>query len=185
MTLYDICKSISDVAENLSYGLLDYSNEELMEEIKARHPSEILNKILSIIGKDVFKGRTPEREKIEKVYLTLKQFQDIFNIDDLNDPIDSLEKYLYSRIILKFPIYINEGRESFIEYAVTEKMYQKIMKAKYKGYPMRRSYGLEDLYDELMIAANDKLNYDEKFVFKDIDYVDLDFYIDFPKSMED
>ena len=184
MTLYDICKSIAEVEEGLAYGEIEFVYDNLMSAMKPGHPADILDDILSIIGFDVFKGKTPEREKIEEVYTLLKNFKDCFKVSELNLAIKSLEKYLYARIVLIFPIYIKGGRKSSVEYAVTDNMYRKIMKARDSGFPFKKYHDLEDLYAELMVAANNKLNDDIEFKFSHLDYVDFDYYIDYPQSME-
>ena len=114
----------------------------------------------------------------------MKNFKDCFKVSELNIAIKSLEKYLYARIVLIFPVYIKGGRKSFVEYAVTDNMYRKIMKARDSGFPFKKYHDLEDLYAELMVAANNKLNDDTEFKFSHLDYVDFDYYIDYPQSME-
>ena len=67
MTLYNICKMIANVEEGLLYGSIRYSYDNLMCTLKPGHPADILDEILSIIGWDVFAGKTPEDEKVKQM----------------------------------------------------------------------------------------------------------------------
>jgi len=106
MTLYDICKMIAEVIEGLMYGNINFNYGKLMSAMKPGHPAEILDDILSVIGWDVFAGKTPENEKIEQVLDELKQFKEAFCVKELQKPISALEAYLTPDMVLTFPILI-------------------------------------------------------------------------------
>ena len=96
MTLYDICKRIAEVEEGLLCGEIKFTYDNLMSAMKPGHPADILDEILSVIGWDVFQGKTPERKKIEKVFSELKRFKACFKVKELKEPIDALKEYLDS-----------------------------------------------------------------------------------------
>lgn len=93
MKLYDICKEIAVVEDKLAYGEIDFSYDKLMSAMKAGHPADILDDILSIIGWDVFAGKEPPIEKIEETLTRLKGFQSTFKVD-LKEIIKNLKEYI-------------------------------------------------------------------------------------------
>lgn len=94
MTLYDICQMIAEIEESLAYGEISFSYNNMMSALKPGHPADILDEILSIIGWTVFKGETPERQKVEEVYSQLKSFKACFKVKELKKPVDALKLYL-------------------------------------------------------------------------------------------
>ena len=96
MTLYEICKEIAIVEDKLAYGEIEFSYDNLMSAMKAGHPAEILDDILSIIGWDVFEGRTPPIAKVKKTLSGLQSFQRTFKVD-LKKPIKNLKDYIAER----------------------------------------------------------------------------------------
>lgn len=93
MKLYDICKEIAVVEDKLAYGEIDFSYDKLMSAMKAGHPADILDDILSIIGWDVFAGKEPPIEKVEETLTRLKGFQSTFKVD-LKEIIKNLKEYI-------------------------------------------------------------------------------------------
>ena len=185
MTLYDICKMITEVEEGLAYGDINFSYDNLMCGMKPGHPADILDEILSIIGWDVFKGETPEREKIEEVYVQLKDFKACFKVKELKKPIDALDEYLHPRKELSFRIYVMESGESYVDYPVTEKEFEKIKNAMDEGYDFEEAPGLKGLYGKVMRAAKRQLKEDIDLTDSDIDVNNLDYCIDYPDDLED
>ena len=185
MTLYDICKMISEVEEGLMYGNISFSYDNLMSAMKPGHPADILDDILSIIGWDVFKGETPEREKIEDVLTQLKAFKSCFKVKQLKQPIEALDNYLNPRILLSFPIHIEESGESFVEFAVTDKELQKIKKAIKNGDEFEEASGLKSLYGKVMRAAKRQIKEDIALTFDNIDFDDIEYCVDYPEISED
>ena len=184
-SLRDICQMIAEIEEGLAYGEINFTYNRMMCVMKQGHPADILDEILSIIGWDVFKGETPEREKIEEVYNELKQFKSCFKVKELSQPIEALDEYLYPRIQLTFPIYVEGSGESFVEYGVTEQEFQKIKRAKKKGADFEEAAGLKTLYGKIMKAAKRKLQEDIDLTSDDIDCDELEYSIDFPEDLED
>ena len=93
MKLYDICKEIAIVEDKLAYGEIDFSYDKLMSAMKPGHPADILDDILSIIGWDVFAGKEPPIEKVEKTLAGLKNFQATFKVN-LKNEINHLKEYI-------------------------------------------------------------------------------------------
>ena len=184
MTLYNICKMIAEVEEGLMYGEISFEYSKLMCALKPGHPAEILDEILSIIGWDVFAGKTPEKGKIEQVLSELKGFKAEFCVKELKKPIDALEAYLTPDQVITFPIYIEDSGESFLEYAVPAKELKKIAKAINEGYDFEDAPGLKTFYGKLMRAAKKKLKEDADLTFDDIDFDDLEYRVDYPENLE-
>lgn len=184
-TLYEICQMIAEVEEGLAYGQINFSYDNLMCAMKPGHPADLLDDILSIIGWDVFAGKTPEEEKIKDVYEQLKGFKATFKIKELKKPIDALEEYLHPSTIISFPILIEESGESFVEYPVTQKELKKIKKAMNEGFDFEEAPGLKGFYNKLMKAAKKKLLEDIDLTGDDIDVDELDFCVDYPEELED
>lgn len=184
MTLYNICKMIAEVEEGLMYGEISFEYSKLMCALKPGHPAEILDEILSIIGWDVFAGKTPEKEKIKQVLTELKGFKAEFCVKELKKPIEALEAYLTPDKVLTFPIYIEGSGESFLEYAVPAKELKKIEKAMDEGYDFEDAPGLKTFYGKLMRAAKKKLKEDADLTFDDLDFDDLEYSVDYPENLE-
>lgn len=96
MTLYDICKEIAVIEDKLVYGEIEFSYNKLMSAMKAGHPADILDDILSIIGWDVFAGKEPPIEKVEETLKRLKGFQSTFKVD-MKQIINNLKEYIDER----------------------------------------------------------------------------------------
>lgn len=184
MTLYDICKMIAEIEEGLMYGSVDFYYDRLMCALKPGHPADLLDEILSMIGWDVFAGKTPDKEKVEQVLNELKSFKAAFRVKELQTPISALEAYLTPDIILTFPIYIDGNGESFLEYAVPAKEIKKIRKAMDEGYDFCEAPGLKTFYGKLMRAAKKKLKEDADLTYDDIDLEDMDYCVDYPENLE-
>lgn len=185
MTLYNICKMIANVEEGLLYGSIRYSYDNLMCTLKPGHPADILDEILSIIGWDVFAGKTPEDEKVKQMLEELKSFKEALGIKQLQKPISALEEYLTPDRLLTFPICVEDSGESFLEYAVPAREVKKIQKAMAGGYGFEEAPGLKTFYGKLMRAAKKKLKEDADLTFDDIDFDDLDYCVDYPENLED
>lgn len=185
MTLYDICKMIAEIEEGLAYGEISFEYSKLMCALQPGHPADLLDEILSIIGWDVFAGKTPEKEKIEQVLTELKGFKAEFCIKELKKPIEALENYLTPEKVLTFPIYIDGSGESFLEYSVPAKELKKIEKAMDEGYDFEEAPGLKTFYGKLMRAAKRTLKEDADLTFDEIDFDDLDYCVDYPEVLED
>ena len=93
MTLYDTCKEIAQIGEKIYTGEIDYEIGHLTRPTKSNHPCGILNEILSIIGWDVFSGKTPTREKIQETIDGLEEFQSVLGVD-LSKQIENLKNHL-------------------------------------------------------------------------------------------
>lgn len=184
MKLYDICKMIAEVEEGLMYGSIDFYYDKLMCALKPGHPAEILDEILSIIGWDVFAGKTPDNSKVAQVLQELKGFKEEFRVKELQKPIDALETYLTPDKVLTFPIYIDGSGESFVEFPVPAKEIKKIKKAMDEGHEFEDAPGLKTFYGKLMRAAKKKLKEDADLTFDDIDFDDIDYCVDYPESLE-
>lgn len=96
MKLYDICKEIAVIEDKLIYGEIDFSYDKLMSAMKAGHPADILDDILSVIGWDVFAGKEPAIEKVEETLKGLKNFQKTFKVD-MKQIIKNLKEYIDER----------------------------------------------------------------------------------------
>ena len=93
MKLYDICKEIAQIGEKLYTGEIDYELGRLTRPTKSNHPCGILNEILSIIGWDVYAGKTPTKEKIQETIDALEEFQTVLCVD-LSKQIQNLKEHL-------------------------------------------------------------------------------------------
>lgn len=93
MTLYDICKKIAIIEDGLAYGEIDFSCDKLVCAMKSGHPADVLDDILSIIGWDVFAGKTPTIKKVKETLSGLIDFQESYGVD-LSEPISELQKYV-------------------------------------------------------------------------------------------
>jgi hypothetical protein len=175
---------IAEIEENLAYGAIDFHYSKVMAALKPGHPADILDEILSIIGWDVFAGKTPEAEKIEQVLKELKGFKEEFRIKEVQKPIAALEEYLAPAKLLSFPIYIEGSRKSFLKYDVPAKEIRKIQKAMDEGYDFEDAPGLKTFYGKLMRAAKRKLNEDADLIFDDIDFDDLEYCVYYPENLE-
>lgn len=184
-TLYDICQMISDVEEALAYNQISFSYDNLMCAMKPGHPADILDDILSIIGWEVLERKTPEKEKVKKVYELLKDFQESFKIKELTKAINALEEYLTPPKIISFPILIDEAGESFVEYPVTSKELKKIRNAMDEGYDFEEAPGLKGFYGKLMKAAKKKLVEDLQLTGDGANVNDYEFCVDYPEELEE
>lgn len=93
MTLYEICNEIAIIEERIAYGELELSFNKLASAMKKEHPADTLDKILSIIGWDVFAGKEPPIEKVKETLAGLESFQRTFKVD-LKNPIKNLKEYI-------------------------------------------------------------------------------------------
>ena len=94
MELRNICDEIAMIIQKMFYGQVNFEYDNLMCAMKPGHPAEILDEILGIIGWDVFAGKTPEKEKIEEMYSSLKEYKKAFKVKELKEPIEDLKNYL-------------------------------------------------------------------------------------------
>ena len=179
MTLYNICKMIAEVEQKLMYGEISFEYSKLMCALKAGHPAEILDEILSIIGWDVFAGKIPDNSKIEQVIKELKDFKEDFGVKELQRPISALEEYLAPDEVFTFPIYIDGSGEAFLEHSVPAKELKKIKKAMADGYDFADAPGLKTFYGTLMRAAKKKLKEEAILTFDDLEYS-----VDYPENLE-
>lgn len=96
MTLYEICNDIAVIEEKLAYGEIELSYNKLASAMKKEHPADTLDKILSIIGWDVFAGKEPPIEKVKETLAGLESFQATFKVD-LKKQIKNLKEYIAER----------------------------------------------------------------------------------------
>ena len=96
MTLQEICNDIAIIEEKLAYGEIELSFNKLASAMKKEHPADTLDRILSIIGWDVFAGKEPPIEKVKETLAGLESFQRTFKVD-LKNPIKNLKDYIAER----------------------------------------------------------------------------------------
>jgi hypothetical protein len=98
MTLFEICNDIAIIEEKLINGEIEFSYGKLMSAMKAGHPADILDDILSIIGWDVYAGKEPPVEKVKETLSKLQSFQKTFKVD-LKEQIKNLKEYVDERSV--------------------------------------------------------------------------------------
>ena len=93
-SLQDICFSICDIEGDLMDGTISFKFDKLMMAMKAPHPCEVLDNILSGIYWTVRDGKTPEKEQLAKTIKELEGFKKDFGVKELGAPIKELKEHL-------------------------------------------------------------------------------------------
>ena len=83
-----------DGINNVRYGAISFSYDNLMSALKPGHPMEILDSILATIFFDVQAGKEPPREKLEETLEGFKAFKETFKVREMSRPIKDLTDYL-------------------------------------------------------------------------------------------
>ena len=94
MTLKSICMEIAEIEADLMYGRIPFSYPRLAAAMKAGHPAEILDDILSPVGWPALAGKEVPDEVILEMLEGLKSFAEDFEVPKLNVPITHLMEYL-------------------------------------------------------------------------------------------
>lgn len=94
MTLYDICKEVSEIEEGLACGSIRFTYDNLMCAMKPGHPADLLDDVLSEIGWDVFSGKDINLERVKTWLEDLTGFKEDFEIEELSNPIEHTQEYI-------------------------------------------------------------------------------------------
>ena len=96
MELYEIMLDIAGVENDLAEGMVDFSFPKLMMAMKARHPADILDDIITEVGNQLFVDSDAKipRDQVETLLNDLKSFQQEFQIVELLPCIYALDEYL-------------------------------------------------------------------------------------------
>ena len=94
MTLKNICMEIAEIEADLMYGRISFSYPRLAAAMKAGHPAEILDDILSPVGWPALAGVEVPNETVLEMLEGLQSFAEDFEVPKLNTPIVHLREYL-------------------------------------------------------------------------------------------
>ena len=95
--LSQICSDLAGVEMGLMNGEINFSYPRLMSAMKAGHPCEIMDGILSKIYYPAISGKEPPMETMEETLNELQSFGETFNIEEMNDPLRRLAEYIEAR----------------------------------------------------------------------------------------
>lgn len=91
MELYEIYKDIAEISDGLMENRIEFTYDTLMGVMGACHPSDALEMILPKINWD---SRSPDIDKLSEAFDELVEFNEAFNIEELEAPIEKLKKFI-------------------------------------------------------------------------------------------
>ena len=94
MTLNEICSEIAELEQQMLWGEIEFSYDNLMSAMKPGHPAELLDEVLSEIGWDVFSNKPVSADRVITWIKHLKSFKRAFKVKVLSAPIKHAEQYL-------------------------------------------------------------------------------------------
>ena len=92
-----ICSDLAGIEMGLMNGEIDFSYPKLMSAMKAGHPCEIMDGILSKIYYPTISGKEPPIETMEETLQELQGFAETFSVEEMDEPLQQLADYITSR----------------------------------------------------------------------------------------
>ena len=91
MDLYEIWKELVKISDGLMENKIEFSCDALMGVMGTCHPSDALDRILTNIDWDT---SSPDTDMLTEALDELVEFNDCFNIKELESPIETLKTFL-------------------------------------------------------------------------------------------
>ena len=92
-----ICSNLAEVEMGLMNGEINFHYDNLMSAMKAGHPCEIMDSILSKIYYPAISGKEPPMETMEETLAELTEFGEAFAIKEIKQPLKELAEYITLR----------------------------------------------------------------------------------------
>ncbi len=92
--LDSICRNLADIEIGLMNGEIEFVYDNLSSAMKAGHPSEIMDGILSTIYYPTIQGRELPLERLRSTLRELKEFAERFQIKEMDEPLKELAAYI-------------------------------------------------------------------------------------------
>jgi hypothetical protein len=90
MELYEIYKDIAEISDGLMENRIEFTYDRI-DGIMGCHPSDALEMILPKIDWD---SRSPDLDRVSEALEELVEFNEAFNIKEIEAPIRKLKKFV-------------------------------------------------------------------------------------------